>query len=119
MFAALLAKSRLWQSIHYMGVIMKNLVLIPTIFYLLVLTAVVSADTIIPGGYVSGTWTTGGSPFLIEGEITVHTDSTLTIQSGVEVNFQGHYKFIVEGILQAVGTEQDSILFTAAIPDTG
>lgn len=77
------------------------------------------AQTIVPGGNVSGTWNTAGSPYLVQGEITIHADSTLIIESGVEVIFQGHYKFIVNGIIQAVGTEQDSILFTAANPDTG
>jgi hypothetical protein len=70
------------------------------------------SETIIPGGYVSGTWTAAGSPYLIQGDITVHTDSTLNIQPGVEVNFQGHYTLTVNGFLQAVGTETDSILFT-------
>ena len=49
----------------------------------------VSADTIVPGGYVSGTWTAAGSPYLVQGDITVHADSTLNIEPGVEVNFQG------------------------------
>ncbi|MBC8391563.1 MAG: hypothetical protein H8E17_03220, partial [Deltaproteobacteria bacterium] len=44
--------------------------------------------------------------------IIVHPDSTLNIGPGVEVNFQDHYKFIVNGLLNAEGTEQDSILFT-------
>ncbi|TKJ41667.1 hypothetical protein CEE37_03620 [candidate division LCP-89 bacterium B3_LCP] len=84
----------------------------------LIVTAV-SAQTIIPGGDVSGTWEAVGSPYLIEGEITVPADSILNIEPGVEVNFQGHYKFNVNGFLEAVGTETDSILFTAADPDTG
>ena len=76
--------------------------------------SLVSAQTIVPGGYVSGTWNPAGSPYLVEGEITVHADSTLNINPGVTVNFQGHYKFIVNGFLEALGTETDSILFTAA-----
>ena len=77
------------------------------------------SQTIIPGGYVSGTWTGANSPYQINGDITVHTDSALTIEPGVEVIFQGHYPFIINGILNAVGTETDSIHFTAAIADTG
>lgn len=69
--------------------------------------------TIIPGGYVSGTWPQAGSPYLIDSTIVVHNDSTLTIEAGVEVRFQGHYQFKVEGKLYAVGTESDSILFTS------
>jgi len=70
-------------------------------------------QTIVPGGYVSGTWTAAGSPYLVQGDITIHTDSTLNIQPGVEVNFQGNYSFTVNGLLQAIGTGVDSIHFTA------
>jgi hypothetical protein len=77
------------------------------------------ADTHIPAGDVYGTWTSSGSPYLIDGEITIPTDSTLTIQPGVNIIFQGHYKFIVHGLLEAIGTESDSIVFTAANTDTG
>jgi parallel beta-helix repeat protein len=80
----------------------------------LLTTTLVSAQTVIPGGYVSGSWEASGSPFLVEGEITVHSDSTLNIEPGVEVNFQGHYKLIINGLLEAIGTQSDSILFTAA-----
>ena len=46
-------------------------------------------------------------------------DSTLNIHPGVQVIFQGHYKFIINGILEANGVEGDSILFTAADTATG
>ena len=75
--------------------------------------------TEIPGGYVSGDWYSSGNPYNINGEITVHTDSTLNIHEGVEVIFQGHYKSIVNGFMEAVGTETDSILFTAADTSEG
>lgn len=82
----------------------------------LALTAVASAtaQTVIPGGSVSGTWETSGSPYLIEGQITITTGDSLVIEPGVDVIFQGHFKFIVNGRLEAVGTRQDSIVFTSA-----
>ena len=84
-------------------------------FLAICLTATISlADTIVPGGNVSGFWNLAGSPYLIEGGISIPTDETLSIAAGVEVIFQGHYKFNVHGVLTAVGTESDSILFTAA-----
>lgn len=92
---------------------MKSPVLL-AIFGAILATTIVSSQTNIPGGNVSGTWVVSGSPYLIEGEITVPSDSTLTIEPGVEVNFQGHYKLIVNGFLEAIGTESDSILFTTA-----
>ncbi len=75
--------------------------------------------TDIPAGNISGTWTLDGSPYHINGEITVPNDSTLTIEPGVEVVFLGHYKLNVQGRLLAVGTEQDTIRFTAADTQTG
>jgi hypothetical protein len=73
----------------------------------------------IPAGEVSGTWTSANSPYHIDGEITIPNDSTLTIEPGVEVVFMGHYKFNVQGRLLAVGTQQDSIRFTAQDRETG
>ena len=73
-----------------------------------------SADTIVPGGFVSGTWTSAGSPYLIQGDITIHADSTLNIEPAVEVNFQWIYGLTVNGLLEAVGTETDSIHFIPA-----
>ena len=70
------------------------------------------AQTNIPPGDVSGTWTQANSPYNINGEITIPNDSTLTIEPGVEVVFTGHYKFNVQGRLLAIGTETDTIVFT-------
>ena len=83
------------------------------------------AQTIIPGGPVSGTWSMTGSPYLIQGEIQISNDSTLTIEPGATVEFQGHYSLNVQGRLLAIGTETDSIIFTIndttgfGNPDTG
>jgi hypothetical protein len=77
------------------------------------------ADTSLPGGYVSGTWTAAGSPYQILDDITIHADSSLTIEPGVEVVFQGLYTFQVNGALVAVGTEMDSISFSAADTSVG
>jgi parallel beta-helix repeat protein len=75
--------------------------------------------TDIPAGPVSGIWTRVGSPYHISGEITIPNDSTLLIEPGVEVVFLGHYKLNVQGRLLALGTEQDTIRFTAADTQTG
>src|SRR3989304_343045 len=75
--------------------------------------------TDIAAGNVSGTWTKANSPYFINGEITIPNGETLTIEPGVEVVFKGHYKFNVQGRLLAVGTQQDSISFTAENTGTG
>jgi len=73
-----------------------------------------SAQTVIPAGSVSGTWTLAGSPYLIQGAVMIPNNSTLTIEPGVTVNFQGSYKLYVQGRLLAIGAVADSITFTAA-----
>ncbi|TKJ41213.1 hypothetical protein CEE37_05990 [candidate division LCP-89 bacterium B3_LCP] len=77
-------------------------------------TSFTSAQTTIPEGHVSGIWESTGSPYLIDGQITVHADSSLNIGPGVDVIFQDYYKLIVNGYLDAIGSEGDSIRFTAA-----
>jgi len=76
------------------------------------------AQTVVSGNQ-SGNWTAAGSPYEVTGEIIVPTGLLLTIEPGVEINFQGHYKFTVNGELQAVGTEADSIYFTTDDLATG
>ncbi|TKJ42435.1 hypothetical protein CEE37_01775 [candidate division LCP-89 bacterium B3_LCP] len=66
----------------------------------------------IPGGDVTGLWAANGSPYWIDGEITVPVGDTLAIEAGVEIIFGGHYELTVNGGLIAQGAEGDSILFT-------
>ena len=62
-------------------------------------------------GPVSGTWTSNHSPYLVTCDVIV---TSLAIQPGVEVRFQGPYVFEVDGILQAQGTSNNPIVFTNA-----
>ncbi|MCW8849618.1 MAG: right-handed parallel beta-helix repeat-containing protein [Melioribacteraceae bacterium] len=84
----------------------------------------VLSQTTITTGSVSGTWSFNESPYFIEGDITINYDSTLIIEPGVIVEFQGHYKLNVHGVLLAEGTKTDTIYFTIndttgfANPDT-
>jgi len=71
-----------------------------------------NAQTTVPGGDVYGTWEIAQSPYIIDGDITIPNDSTLVVQPGVKVEFQGHFSLTVLGRLLAIGTETDSILFT-------
>jgi hypothetical protein len=77
------------------------------------------SQTIVPAGNISGTWTAEGSPYLVMGETAIPDDSTLTIEPGVRVEWQGSYCLSVQGRILALGTETDSIRFTAADTDTG
>ena len=80
--------------------------------------AAVFAQTEVDGNQ-SGIWSATESPYLVTGELTVPTGESLNIEAGVEVIFQGHYKFNVNGTLLAAGAESDSIFFTANNAQTG
>lgn len=68
---------------------------------------------------MSGTWTLAGSPYNIQGSITVPDASTLTIEAGVTVLFQGAYQLLVLGRVVAIGTSTNKINFTAADTTSG
>ncbi len=89
-------------------------------FIAILYSIAVYSQTIIPGGPISGTWTMGGEPYLIEGETTIENGTTLTIEAGVHVIWQNNSSsMLVYGQILAQGTETDSIIFTAAIPLNG
>ncbi|MBU1937342.1 right-handed parallel beta-helix repeat-containing protein, partial [bacterium] len=58
----------------------------------------------------------GPGSFYVVGNIDVRTDDTLYIQSGTRLLFAGHYKFTVNGLFEAIGSEEDSIIFTRLYP---
>ncbi len=66
---------------------------------------------------VSGNWTLANSPYYINGDITVPNAQTLTIEAGTEVIFAGEYKLIINGSVNAQGTETDSIKFINYLTD--
>ncbi len=63
-------------------------------------------------GAVSGTLSLDCSPYYVAGDVTLGENDTLIIEAGVEVIFDSYSQFIVNGLLLAIGTEQDSIKFT-------
>jgi parallel beta-helix repeat protein len=83
---------------------------------LLVLPLAALADTTEVSGPVSGIWDPAGSPYAVVGEVTVPAGETLIIRPGVEVRFRGRFHFFVSGLLRAVGTEADSVVFTRDQP---
>jgi len=69
------------------------------------------AFTDVPAGNVSGVFNLSGSPYRINGDITIPNGQTLTVNPGVQVLFSGAYRLKVDGRLVAVGTQADSIRF--------
>ncbi len=62
-------------------------------------------------GSVSGIWNAEDAPYIAVGNIYVNNRDTLIIEAGVEVRFDGEYSLIIYGLLQALGTEEDSVRF--------
>jgi hypothetical protein len=87
-------------------------------FFLFCYTFSSTAQTNIPAGNVSGNWTKAGGPYKVQGEIKVAKDSTLSLEPGTVVEFQGMYGLKVDGILHAIGKKGDSITFRAAANKT-
>jgi len=97
---------------------MKKLYLVPIIIMLLVLGTIIvipkaSLGTNVDTDITSDTiWTVEGSPYIITDTIHVNVGSTLTIEEGVSVRFDGFYSLIIDGTLLAIGTQSKEIRFT-------
>lgn len=70
-------------------------------------------QTTIAGGNVSGVWSLAGSPYQINGSISVATGTTLEIEPGVEVLFGASVSITIQGRLVAQGTESSPVSFSA------
>jgi hypothetical protein len=92
-----------------------------TILLAVVLLSPLAAGATDVSGPVSGVWDQAGSPYYVVGDAWVPADDTLIIMPGVEVLFYATYKLSVldNAILYAVGTKQDSILFSTPFHDEG
>jgi parallel beta-helix repeat protein len=74
----------------------------------------VRADEVVSGSITSDTtWNLTNSPYFVEGNVTVESGVTLTIEPGVEVKFNGTFNLIINGTLNASGTSSLPINFTS------
>ena len=75
------------------------------------------------GGHISAntTWTTSGSPYIVEETVIVDPNVALSIDPGVEVRFTSGTELIIDGALTASGNSGNYITFTsnATSPQAG
>ncbi len=98
---------------------MKTLLRFLLVNAIIGISLIAYCQTPVYGPSASGRWTIDGSPYQIMDNITVPADSTLTIYAGVEIIFHGHYGISISGCIEALGSESDSIIFTALDTLTG
>lgn len=70
-------------------------------------------------GTISADETWDANIININCDVTIPTGVTVTIPAGTKVLFNGFYRITVNGALQAIGAEGDSITFTASNTTTG
>ncbi|HEY1047643.1 MAG TPA: T9SS type A sorting domain-containing protein [Bacteroidia bacterium] len=70
-----------------------------------------SQTTIPANTQVSGTWTKSNGPYYVKGNVSVPSGSTLVIEPGVQVRFDGKYMMAVYGKIKAIGKLGDTIRF--------
>ncbi|MCB0805407.1 MAG: hypothetical protein KDC05_06375 [Bacteroidales bacterium] len=84
------------------------------LLYCLLLPLILTAQTNVNNSSVEGSWTSNGSPYLVQTDIVIHPNDTLIIHAGVEVVFQDFYGLQVMGHLIVNGLPGDSVKFTVA-----
>ena len=67
-------------------------------------------NPVLSGNHV---WTPQGSPYYIQTDLTIPAGSSLIVEPGVFVRFAQFKKLTVQGLLHAVGTQQNQIHFRA------
>lgn len=84
------------------------------LIFFLFLAAVAIAQTNVSGAYFSNTnWSKAGSPYYVTGDVQVPAGVTLSIEPGVQINFNGDYQILVKGYLMANGTKSLPIVLSS------
>ena len=87
-----------------LGVFLTLFFISPSLFGQTTISGVINTNT---------TWTAANSPYIIEANVLIPDEVTLTIESGVIVKFKSDTYLKIEGFLIAIGNESDKIVFTS------
>ncbi len=79
------------------------------IFSLLILSLLLSSETIIDYTDVYGVWNTAGSPYVITTDIEIPQGQSLTIDAGVTVVMNPDLRIIAYGVINVNGTEENIV----------
>ena len=82
-----------------------------TVIFLISLTLLVASNITVSGPLLSDTLWDADTVF-VDGNVIIPNDTTLTINPGVKVEFQGYYSIDIYGTLLAEGSEAEMIHFT-------
>jgi len=84
--------------------------------FIVLTAAVASGDTYVTDDIaVNTTWNPAGSPYIIQADLEVIDDSTLTLDPGTEVRFDDYYQLVVESgsAIRVEGSELNPVLITS------
>jgi len=100
---------------------MSNILKTYVIMQVLLLSSVVGyAQTYIAGGSIYTTsWNSINNPYIVQGDIEIPANNTLTINAGVVVYFEDGYSLTVTGTLLVDGSSGNEVLLTADDTDVG
>jgi parallel beta-helix repeat protein len=104
--ATIIALSLSSFKTSFLKILIKIIYLISVMIFSLTL----KSQTIVTGGYVSGIWDPSSSPYLVQGNLLVHADSTLEISAGTTVLFTYTYRLEVQGQLLVTGTPTQPVI---------
>ena len=85
----------------------------------LLIAAAASGDTYVSGDIsVDTTWNLAGSPYIIQTGVNIINDSTLTMNGGTEVRFDGYFELVVDhgSAIRVEGSELHPVLITSNDP---
>ena len=85
------------------------------LFTNLIFSGLLFGQIYVTDSQVQGNWV--DTTYIIQTNIEVASNDTLTIAPGATIKFDGNYSFQVRGSLFANGTETDSIIFEPNDPN--